>query len=61
MLHGETLHSLLPWDIPWWMPDHVIFFGVLYIVLGIVGMGVGYVVMKGAADTWGKGKDGGHH
>ncbi|THB64053.1 MAG: hypothetical protein D6E12_15695 [Desulfovibrio sp.] len=60
MQHGETLHTALPWDIPWWMPDHSIFFGVLYIALGVVGMGVGYVIMKGVADTWGKGNDGGH-
>ncbi len=44
--HGETLHSMLPWDIPWWMPDHAIFFGVLYLALGIVGTGVGIVVLK---------------
>lgn len=46
MLHGETLHSPLPWDIPWWASDHAVFFGVLYIVLGIVGVGVTIVVLK---------------
>jgi len=46
MLHGETIHSSLPWDIPWWMPDHAVFFGVLYAVLIVVGTGVGLVVMK---------------
>ena len=35
-------------DIPWWMPDHAVFFGVLYIVLGILGTGVAYTVLK----TW---------
>ncbi|SKA78496.1 hypothetical protein SAMN02745704_01144 [Paucidesulfovibrio gracilis DSM 16080] len=46
MLHGETVHSPLPQDIPWWMPDHAIFFGVLYIVIAILGIGMGYVVVK---------------
>jgi hypothetical protein len=30
MIPGESLHTALPWDIPWWAPDHVIFFGVFY-------------------------------
>lgn len=51
MLHGETIHSVLPWDIPWWMPDHFVFLGVLYLVLGIVGTGVGIVVLKSLADV----------
>ena len=46
MLHGETIHSMLPWDIPWWMPDHAIFFGVLYAVLLTLGAGLGLVVIK---------------
>lgn len=51
MQHGETLHSMLPWDIPWWMPDHAVFMGVLYLVLGIVGTGVGIVVLKSILDV----------
>lgn len=51
MQHGETLHSMLPWDIPWWMPDHAIFMGVLYLVLGIVGTGVAVVVLKSLYDV----------
>lgn len=61
MLHGETIHSPLPMDIPWWMPDHFVFFGVLYAVLFVIMSGVGYVVMKSVAEA---GKDchgGGHH
>jgi acyl-coenzyme A synthetase/AMP-(fatty) acid ligase len=46
MLHGETLHSALPQDIPWWMPDHAIFFGVLYGVLAVVGCGLAYVAFR---------------
>ena len=34
MLHGETIHSPLPQDIPWWSPDFAVFFGVLYLDLG---------------------------
>ncbi|MBG0776459.1 MAG: hypothetical protein H0S85_08490 [Desulfovibrionaceae bacterium] len=46
MLHGETLHSMLVQDIPWWQPDHFVFFGVLYLVLITVGTGVGLVLLK---------------
>lgn len=50
MLHGETLHSALPQDIPWWMPDHTIFFGALYAVLGVIGLGLAYVIFLTAKD-----------
>lgn len=46
MLRGETIQSALPQDIPWWMPDHAIFFGVLYAVLLLLVGGLGYVVLK---------------
>jgi hypothetical protein len=48
MLHGETVHSPLPQDLPWWMPDHFVFFSVLYIVIAIIGVGMGYTALK----TW---------
>ena len=51
MLHGETIQSMLPWDIPWWMPDHAIFFGVLYAVLLTLGAGLGLVAIKSLAKT----------
>lgn len=51
MIHGETLHSPLPWDLPWWMPDHAVFFGVLYAVLGILGLAVGFVLTKSYIET----------
>lgn len=50
MLHGETVHSPLPQDIPWWSPDFAIFFGVLYLVLVVIGSGVGYVVLQTLKD-----------
>lgn len=60
MQHGESIHSMLPWDIPWWTTDHTVFFGVLYIVLSIIGTGVGIVVLKSIWDTM-RGKGGSHH
>lgn len=60
MQHGETIHSILPWDIPWWMPDHAIFMGVLYLALGIIGAGVTFVVIKSVIDTK-RGHGAGHH
>ena len=53
MLHGETIHSMLPQDIPWWSPDHAIFFGILYAVLLTIFSGVGIVVLKSLAETMG--------
>lgn len=60
MIPGETVHSPLPWDLPWWMPDHFVFFGVLYAVLGIIGTGLGLAVMKSLWDTC-QHKEGHHH
>lgn len=50
MLMGETVHSPLPQDIPWWSPDFAIFFGILYLVLFVIGSGVGYVLLKSLWD-----------
>jgi hypothetical protein len=60
MQHGETIHSMLPWDIPWWMPDHAVFMGVLYLALGVIGAGVTFVVAKSLIDTK-RGHGAGHH
>ena len=57
---GETLHSLLPQDVPWFLPDHAIFFGALYAVLFVIGSGLGYVVLKSLRDA-SKGGHGSHH
>lgn len=45
MLHGETVQSPLPQDIPWWSPDFAIFFGILYLVLFVIGSGLGAVML----------------
>ncbi|WP_285905022.1 hypothetical protein [Pseudodesulfovibrio pelocollis] len=51
MIHGETVHSPLPQDLPWWMPDHFVFFGVLYIVLAVIGIGLTYTIVKSWCDA----------
>jgi hypothetical protein len=51
MIPGETIRSLLPWHLPWWQADHAIFFGVLYIVLLVIGGGMGLVIMKSLQAT----------
>ena len=51
MIHGETIQSALPQDIPWWMPDHFVFFGVLYIVLGTIGIGLAVTVFQAMRDA----------
>ena len=48
---GETIHSALPQDIPWFLPDHAIFFGVFYGVLIVIGAGLGYVLLKSVCDA----------
>lgn len=51
MLRGETVHSPAPWDLPLWSPDYVIFFGVLYLVLSAIVIGLGLVIYKTIKDT----------
>ncbi|RQD68117.1 MAG: hypothetical protein D5R98_00225 [Desulfonatronovibrio sp. MSAO_Bac4] len=51
MIPGETVQSMLPQDIPWWMADHFVFFSVLYLVLATIGIGVGAVVFQSISDT----------
>lgn len=46
MIPGETVQSMLPQDIPWWRPDYAIFFGFLYVVLIVIGSGLGLVVLN---------------
>ncbi len=50
MLHGETVHSPLPQDLPWFQADHAVFFGVLYIVLFVISVGMAYCIAKSWAD-----------
>jgi hypothetical protein len=36
----RSVSSMLPWDIPWYDPSHVIFFAALYGALGVIGIGL---------------------
>jgi hypothetical protein len=56
---GETIHSALPQDIPWFLPDHFIFFAVLYAVLAVILGGLGIVFLKSMRET--ANDEGGHH
>ncbi len=51
MLHGESVHSMLPQDIPWWRPDHAIFFAILYAVILILVSGLGLVFLRSIFQT----------
>lgn len=61
MLHGETMHSPLPMDVPWWMADHFVFFGVLYAVLFVLCSGLGYVILKSVLESRNDGHGHGSH
>jgi hypothetical protein len=56
MIYGETIQSMLPQDIPWWRPDHAIFFAVLYGILVVIGSGMGMVVVNSLWQTFRKKK-----
>ncbi|MFP4168177.1 MAG: hypothetical protein ACLFSY_04925 [Desulfonatronovibrionaceae bacterium] len=51
MIPGETIQSPLPQDLPWWNPDHFVFFGVLYAVILVLASGLGVTILKSISDT----------
>lgn len=51
MLYGETIHSPLPQDVLWWSLDFAVLFGVLCLVLFVIGTDVGYVILRSIWDT----------
>ncbi len=51
MLPGESIHSMLPQDLPWWRPDYAIFFGIVYCILLVLVSGVGLVTVKSIVDV----------
>jgi hypothetical protein len=56
---NHTIHSvqsLLPWDIPW-NNETVVFFGITYSILGVIGLGLAYTLYLTLKDL----KGGGHH
>ena len=46
LIPGENGHSPFPWDLPLWQPDYAIFFGVLYAVILILGIGLSLVFAR---------------
>ena len=46
LIHGENGHGPFPWDLPLWQPDYAIFFGVLYAVILILGIGLSLVFAR---------------
>ena len=46
LLHGQNNQSPFPWDLPLWQPDYAIFFGVLYAVILILGIGLSLVFAR---------------
>ncbi len=36
----RSVCSMLPWDIPWYDPSHVVFFVALYGALSVIGIGL---------------------
>ena len=51
LLLGQNGHTPFPWNLPLWSPDYAIFFGVLYLVLLTLGVGLGLVFMKALRDS----------
>lgn len=46
MLHGETVRSCLPWDIPWWQVEYAVFFTIFYASMALIFIGLGAVFIK---------------
>ncbi len=51
LIPGENGHSPLPWDLPLWQPDYTIFFGALYSVLLVLGIGLALVFWHASKDA----------
>jgi hypothetical protein len=56
----RSVSSMLPWDIPWYDPSHVVFFSALYGALGIIGIGLLSAVVLTRKRLKSK-EDGSHH
>ena len=52
---------MFPFSFEWiWDMGHIVFMGGLWYALGIIGMGMSFVVIKTIIDTFGT-EDGGHN
>ena len=59
LIHGENGHGPFPWDLPLWQPDYAIFFGALYSVILILGIGITLAFARAIIDS--RKSDGQHH
>lgn len=50
LLIGQNGYSVFPWNLPVYSPDYAVFFGVLYLVLLVLGVGLGLVFLKSFRD-----------
>jgi hypothetical protein len=57
LIPGENGHSPLPWDLPLWQPDYAIFFGVLYSVILILGIGITLAFARAIKESRSEHKD----
>ena len=56
----QSLSSLLPWDIPWYDPSHVVFFAAVYGALSVIGIGILWAAIL-TLRNMNKSEDHGHH
>ena len=57
LIPGENGHSPFPWDLPLWQPDYAIFFGVLYSVILILGIGITLALARAIKESRSEHKD----
>ena len=50
LLHAQNGYSIFTWNLHIWSPDYAVFFGVFYLVLLIIGCGLGIVFLKSLRD-----------
>ena len=46
MLRGETVHSCLPWDIPWWQVEYAVFFMIFYAFVILIFIGLSAALIR---------------
>ena len=57
LLHGQNNQSPFPWELPLWQPDYAIFFGVLYSVILILGIGITLAFARAIKESRSEHKD----
>jgi len=50
LMIGQNGHTPFPWNLPIWQPDYAVFFGVLYLVLLVLCIGLGLVIYRTSED-----------